>query len=337
MPWRRRPGTSEKPDPFRVWLSEVMLQQTRVDQALPYFERFLQTFPTVGALAAATTDEVLKRWEGLGYYSRARNLHRAAQIVQKRHGGRLPETVKELRNLPGIGPYTANAIASIAFGQRAPVVEGNVVRVLARVFNVKEPVNDAAMRRRLWGIAEGLVPKKSPGDFNQALMELGARICTPRAPKCSACPLCGLCEARAAGVEDVRPVRLPKTRIPRHEIVVAVIKRHGRYLLGKRPSKGLLGGLWEFPGGKVRRGESHRRALIREIREEIGLGVKVGELIASARHAYSHFTVTLHVYRCTPVRGRPKPCFHTALRWVPKAHFSRYAFPKANHKFLNLL
>lgn len=333
LPWRRTR------DPYRVWVSEIMLQQTRVDQGLPYYERFIAAFPTVAELAQADADAVLKLWEGLGYYTRARNLHKAARLVMEKYGGELPREAEVLQLLPGVGRYTANAIASIAHGTCLPVLDGNVKRVLSRVFNVSAPIDAPETERRMWLLAQSLVSRKQPGDSNQALMELGARICTPRGPDCGSCPIQRQCEARARGVERERPVRKAKGPVPHKEIVVAVIERDGAYLLGKRPPEGLLGGLWEFPGGKVNSGETHADALVRECREELGIAVKPGGLVATVKHAYTHFKVTLNVYRCriAAPADEPAPRSHTELRWVARADFGAYAFPKANHKFLDLI
>lgn len=331
LPWRKTR------DPYHVWLSEILLQQTRVDQGLPYYERFLAAMPALEDLARASEDEVLKLWEGLGYYTRARNLHKAARQVLDQYGGRLPEKAELLQLLPGVGKYTAGAIASIAFGERAPVVDGNVKRVLSRVFNIAQPIEDAAVDRKLWGLAEALVPETDPGDFNQAMMELGARICTPKKPDCGSCPIAGECEAFARGVQEKRPVRKPRKTVPHKEIVVAVIAEDGRYLIGKRPPEGMLAGLWEFPGGKVEAGESHQDALVRECREELGVEVKAGGMIATVNHAYTHLKVTLNVYRCVILSGKPRARTHSELMWVRPDAFGEYAFPKANHKFLGLL
>ncbi len=331
LPWRRTR------DPYRIWLSEVMLQQTRVETVRPYYERFTAEFPCVQALAAASEDRLLRLWQGLGYYSRARNLHRAARIIAGERGGEFPRSADQWRTLPGVGPYTAGAIASIAFGQRVPVVDGNVKRVLARLFDVSTSVDAPGTVRRLWEIAEKLVPPSEPGLFNQAIMELGSTLCTPKQPRCDQCPVRGSCRARARGRQARLPVRRRRKPLPHYEIVAGAIRKNGRYLLGKRPPRGLLGGLWELPGGKVEPGETHTEALAREIAEELGMVVRVGKRLASVKHAYSHFRITLHVYACDPMRGRAQARYHTALRWVARPQLEQYAFPAATLKVLDRL
>jgi A/G-specific adenine glycosylase len=238
MPWR------ETSDPYAIWVSEVMLQQTRVDTVIPYWERWIQRFPTVDDLARADLDDVLKHWEGLGYYSRARNLHSAALMVRERFDGRVPGDPAKLRELPGVGEYTAGAVASIAYGVPTPAVDGNVRRVLARVHDLERPTA-AELRDQ----AASLVPGDRPGDFNQALMELGATICTPRSPDCDACPLSDHCQARHLGVQEARPLPRRRKPIPEEDLRTAVLVRDdGAVLLARRPADGLLGGLWEFPG-----------------------------------------------------------------------------------------
>ncbi|HOZ45929.1 MAG TPA: A/G-specific adenine glycosylase [Candidatus Hydrogenedentes bacterium] len=331
LPWRRTH------DPYAVWISEIILQQTRIDQGLPYFERFIAAFPDVAALAHASEDAVLKRWEGLGYYSRARNLHKAAQHVVHDLGGILPRTAEAWQTLPGVGRYTAGAIASIAFGERVPVVDGNVKRVLARLFDIEGCIDDATTTNKLWDIAARLVPPSAPGDFNQAMMELGARICTPRNPACETCPACGSCDARAAGVQEARPVRRARRVAPHEEQVVAIIVRNGRYLLARRPPRGLLGGLWEFPAAAIAPGETHTAALERAARDLLAVEIRPSGLVATINHTYSHLRVTLHAYRCSLLAGRPSPRFHTETRWVALAHIDRYAIPRANHRLLAAL
>lgn len=329
LPWRRTR------DPYRIWISEIMLQQTRVEAVLPYYRRFLRAFPTVRRLAGAREDAVLKLWEGLGYYSRARNLHAAAKVIIAEHKGRFPRSYEAIRRLPGIGRYTAGAIASIAFGQRTAVVDGNVKRVLARLCAIEDPVDEAIVVERMWDLAEALVPARHPGDWNQALMELGARICTPRRPQCVTCPVRLVCLARKEGLVDALPRRRPRKPVPHHDVVAGVIERNGRVLIGRRPAKGLLGGLWEFPGGKREPGETDEAALFREIHEELGLKVAVGAPIATVEHAYSHFAITLRLYGCRVRGGRVRRRYHTAVKWVAPGSLRRFAFPAANYKCMD--
>ena len=331
LPWRRTKN------PYKVYLSEIMLQQTRVDQGLPYYERFLKRFPTLESLAEATEEEVLKMWEGLGYYTRARNMHHTARIVVEEYNGSFPDSPELLQLLPGIGKYTAGAIASIAFNKAVPVLDGNVKRVLARLDAVDAAIDLPATETLFWQRAASLVPVKTPGDFNQAMMELGARICTPRTPLCEACPVQKNCDAFSQNRQQELPIRTPKKAVPHHEVVIAAIEKDGKYLIGKRPSEGFLGGLWEFPGGKIEKGENAVEALARECREELNVEVRVGGLVAVAKHAYTHFKVTLNVYKCTITKGKIKARTHTELKWVAPSEFDDYAFPKGNHKFLHLL
>ncbi|HKQ50541.1 MAG TPA: A/G-specific adenine glycosylase [Phycisphaerae bacterium] len=242
LPWR---GTR---DPYAIWLSEIMLQQTQVATALPYYERFLKRFPTVRSLAAAKLDEVLRMWAGLGYYARARNMHRAAKKVVAEFGGRFPSSVEELRSLPGIGRYSAAAIASIAYGTRSAVVDGNVARVVARLADIRHDVRRGAGNKKAWDFAEALMPSKRCGDFNQAMMEFGARVCLPRgAAHCEVCPLRSGCKALAAGTVARRPVKAARVVVTKERHVVAAIERDGRWLVVRRPDDGLWGGLWELP------------------------------------------------------------------------------------------
>lgn len=332
LPWR------DHPDPYAVWVSEIMLQQTRVETVIPYFERWMKRFPGLPALAAADLQEVLYQWEGLGYYSRARNLHRAARLVMAEYGGALPRSAQELQRLPGIGRYTAGAIASLAFGQDEPALDGNVRRVLARAFNVSEPDRSPVSERRLWELAEAHLPSGRAGDYNQALMDLGAMVCTPRNPDCPNCPLKTLCEAYALGLQEARPVRRPKPETPHYTVTAAVIRQNGRVLIARRPEEGLLGGLWEFPGGKVDAGESLEEGLRREITEELDVQIKVGETLGVYQHAFTHFRITLHAFECRLQNGgQPVAKEHSALSWVPLSALDEYPMGKVDRQIARRL
>jgi A/G-specific adenine glycosylase len=314
-----------------------MLQQTQVRTVVPYYERFLRRFPTVESLARARLDTILKLWEGLGYYSRARNLHRAAKEVVARFNGQFPRTAAELLTLPGIGRYTAGAIASNAFDERAPIVDGNIERVLCRVFRVHGYPKDAAVQKRLWSIADDMVPTRKPGLFNQALMEIGAEVCTPRNPQCGDCPLSRACQAKRCGEQLSLPQRRAKKPLPSHTVVVGVIHKNGRILIDKRKPDGLLGGLWEFPGGKKESSETLEAALLREVREELAIRIQIERPLAVVDHTYSHFRVRIHAFECTWVSGEPRCITCDEFRWVRLQDVGRYAFPAANNKIIQVL
>ncbi len=330
LPWRRTK------DPYRIWVSEVMLQQTQVDTVIPYYRRWLKRFPTIRALARASLDEVLKVWEGLGYYSRARNLHKAAKVIVKRHKGKFPKEFEAILALPGIGRYTAGAIASIAFGLPYPVLDGNVSRVFVRLYAISKPPALPKIQQELWQHAEKLLPRKMPGDFNQALMELGAKVCLPKKPLCLFCPVTTHCEARQLGMEETLPAKSPKRKIPLLEVAVAILKDGDRYFIQRRPPEGLLGGLWEFPGGKIESGEKPESCLRRELKEELGVKAKITRKLPAVKHAYTHFRVILHPFECRLDGGKLKKGDGSS-RWVRFEEFSKYAFPTANRKiFISL-
>ena len=331
LPWRGHPN------PYAVWVAEIMLQQTRVETVIPYFERWMRHFPTGHALAAASEQDALTAWEGLGYYSRARNLHRAARIVVEEYAGELPRDIPSLRRLPGIGRYTAGAIASIAYGLDEPTLDGNLRRVFARLFDVCEPADMPVGEKILWKLAGEHLPHGRAGDYNQALMDLGATVCTPRAPDCAACPLADLCRAYALGVQEERPVLKPKPVTPHHTVTAAIIQREGKYLLARHPQKGLLGGLWEFPGGKVEAGESLESALRREIREELGVAIRVGEPFGVYRHAYTHFRFTLHAFVCYLNGDEPRALEAGGLSWVSPSELSAYPMGKVDRQIARRL
>ncbi len=326
IPWRH------SSDPYRVWVGEVMAQQTQIPTVRDYYDRFLTRFPTLSSLADSSLDDVLKAWEGMGYYGRARNLRSAAREVMAAHGGRLPEDPTRLRQLPGIGPYTAGAIASLAFGRDEPAVDGNVRRVLSRLFDISRPT-----ARRLEAAARTLIEAR-PGRaaaLNQALMDLGSVCCTARAPDCEACPLSGHCLALARGVVADRPPAASRRRLPHQTVGVGVVWRESRVLISRRPPSGLLGGLWEFPGGKLESGESAAAAVKRELWEEVGVEVRVGALIDRVDHAYSHFRVTLHFHEAEYLSGRARPRVASEVRWVEPETLGEYAFPAASRAIVD--
>jgi A/G-specific adenine glycosylase len=312
LPWRH------DRTPYRVWVAEVMLQQTQVETVLGYYEPFLARFPTLAALAAASQQEVLKLWEGLGYYRRARALHRAARQVVAQHGGALPADVEALRDLPGIGPYTAGAIASIAFDIPAPAIDGNVRRVLARVLALPDPT-PAPLR----AAAQVLIPADAPGAFNEALIELGATLCRPQSPRCLLCPWPAVCRAHQQGEPERYPRPKPRRAIPHYDVVAAVtLREDGHVLVARRPEHAMLGGLWEFPGGKREQGETLEAALRRELQEEMGIDVAVGRQVTVVQHAYTHFRITLYAFVCQLRAGEPR-CIECAdFRWSTLAELS---------------
>jgi A/G-specific adenine glycosylase len=292
LPWRRTRS------PYAIWVSEIMLQQTQVPTVIPYYKRFLKTFPAIRRLAEADLSEVLMVWEGLGYYSRARNLHKASQEVLSRFKGKLPYTLDDLLSLPGIGRYTAGAILSIAFNKEAPILDGNVKRVLSRLFAISNSPGRDKAEGLLWNFSETLIPKGHAGSFNQALMDLGSMICTPRDPQCIHCPLSRLCKAKTEGNPEKYPAREAKKRIPHIHAAGAVIQKNGEVLLTQRPPKGLLGGLWEFPNWKIECREGLQEQLKRWIKSELGIRVKSIKPLGSFNQTFSHFKLTLHVNLC---------------------------------------
>ena len=332
MPWRRTD------DPYRIWLSEVMLQQTRVDQARPYYERFVAAFPTAEALAAADLDDVLRLWEGLGYYSRARNLHKAARMIVETFDGRFPDTYDAIRTLPGVGAYTAAAVLSIAFDRPHAVLDGNVIRVLTRAFAIEDEVNKNRTKKQLQRLADALLDPSKPGDFNEAMMELGATVCTPKSPRCPSCPLQSVCAAFAARTPEAFPVKKKKAPVPHYDIAAGLLfNDDGELLIQRRPEDKMLGGLWEFPGGKREPGEPLEETCRRELREELGIEIEIEELFGTVSHAYTHFKITLYAFRCRITSGTPQSREGLPLRWVSVPDLSNYAFPRANRRLIDAL
>lgn len=325
LPWR------DHPDPYAVWVSEIMLQQTRVETVIPYFERWLAAFPTVADLAATDEQDVLNLWEGLGYYSRARNLHKAAKVVVMDYGGKLPETAEALKKLPGIGRYTAAAVASMAFGRDAAALDGNIRRVYARIFNVEEPLGSTQVEKVFWDLAEQHLPHGEAGDYNQALMDLGAMICTPRSPNCEACPVQIHCEAYQLDIQDMRPVPKAKKKVPHHVHAAAVIVQEGRVLLAQRPPDGLLGGMWEFPNGRVNGNPAEDLAPV--IEREYQLKVRRVAPLGEVRHAYTHFKVTEFAFHAELIQSSEQE----NLRWVGLDELDDYPMGKIDRQIAKKL
>jgi A/G-specific adenine glycosylase len=330
LPWRAAAG--EAPDPYRVWLSEVMLQQTRVETVLRYYGRWLERFPTLQALADAPLDDVLKAWEGLGYYSRARNFHRAVREVVARHAGQVPRDPEAFRSLPGVGRYTAGAVTSIAFGQPQPVVDGNVRRVFARWRDHPDP-----SQAELWAMAMEMVAAgESPGDLNQALMELGATVCTPRKPLCHRCPALGICQAQLHGTQEERPAPKKAKPLPHEDTAVAVVEHEGRLLLVRRRHDVRLGGMWSFPYVVRHRGEDVGAAAVRAAHEGLGMMVVAGEEIGTVEHVFTHVRATYRAVRCTWAAGEPEPLRYDAFAWVAPEELDAYALPVAQKRIAAL-
>jgi len=331
MPWR------ETRDPYAIWISEAMLQQTRVETVIPYWERFLCRFPDVHALATADLDDVLGAWAGLGYYSRARNLQAAARLIDENHGGRLPDDAEVLQTLPGIGRYTAGAVASIAFDRPEPILDGNVKRVLARLLGIREDIGQSAILERLWQEAGKLARGPHPGDLNQALMELGATVCTPRMPRCEDCPVSRVCDARARGDAESLPVKARKKPARKVEAVAALVVRRGKALAVRRPSSGLLGGLWDLPGGDLAAGEAPRAGLTRALRERAGLEISRASAMGAVEHVFTHRRLTLHVFRAHTSTHRVRLDGFDAHKWLTPRAMTALPHAAVTAKALDLL
>lgn len=327
LPWRRTR------DPYAIWVSEMMLQQTQVATVIGYYARWMERFPTVSALARAREDDVLHAWQGLGYYSRARNLWRGAQVVVRDHGGAVPRTPEMLRALPGIGPYSAGAIASIAHGERAAIVDGNVVRVLCRLLGLRGDPARAPLKADLWTVAAALVPGDRPGDFNQALMELGATVCLPRSAQCEACPLAARCVARAEGTVDALPELAKRATAEAVSRAAALVSRRGRVLVVQVPDAApRWAGMWQFPNTDVARGERPERAACRAVHDAVGLTSQPGVAAVTVRHSVTHHRITLDVFRCTATAGLPRALGCKAFEWASMSDLDALAMPAAHRR-----
>ncbi len=331
LPWRKTK------DPYGIWVSEIMLQQTQVDTVIPYYNRFMAAFPTVNDLASADEQAVLKLWEGLGYYSRARNLHKAAKRVVTEYNSKVPTTYEGLQELPGLGPYCAAAVASIAFESPIPVVDGNVLRVFCRFWGIHDDIRNTKVRNALFERLTPYIQESVPSEFNQGMMELGALLCRVQSPKCSLCPLQKECVAYKKNLLDVLPVKSKSKPVPHHTIAVGVIWKNNKFLIGKRKTTQMLGGLWELPGGKQNKDELLETTVKREIKEETGLSINVKSSYGAIMHAYTHFKITMHIFDCEYVSGSPTPNSTDELRWIHFDEIDTYPFPKANSKAFGLI
>ncbi len=325
LPWRKTQ------DPYAIWVSEIMLQQTQVTTVIPYYQKFLKAFPTVQPLAKAKLLKVLKVWEGLGYYSRARNLHHASKIITHHFQGKIPDNLKDLLNLPGIGLSTAGAILSFAYNKEAPILDGNVKRVLSRLFAVSGNPVRGKTEGLLWQISESLIPKGRSNPFNQALMDLGSTVCIPNVPQCLHCPLRNLCQGYLSGKPESYPLRTMKKRIPHIVAVSGVIQKGEMVLLRQRPPKGLLGGLWEFPNWKIEEKRRLRLRLRNYFKKEMGMDVKVKESMGTFHQTFSHFKLTLQTYHCQAIHRNKNGS------WIPIKNLHLFPMSRIHRRIAEMI
>ena len=333
LPWRH------SDDPYAVWISEMMLQQTQVTQARPYFERFMNRFPTVADLGKASLDEVLKSWEGLGYYARARNLHSAAQHIVHEHHAKIPDDMETISSLPGIGPYTSAAVLSIAYGKNYAVVDGNVIRVLSRLFYLTDDPSKTATKRLITDLANRLLKRGRAADFNQALMELGAMVCTPGKPDCTRCPANELCRAvKELDNPSILPHKPHRKQRPHHKVTAGIIRKDEKLLIIQRPLDGLLGGLWEFPGGRCEDENTNlETCLINEVKQSVDITIEIHQPVAVVKHAFTHFKITLYGYCGFLTNGEARPLTCHDCRWVTLEEMKSYAFSKAHNRLIDAM
>lgn len=329
LPWRLNGN------PYRIFVVEVMLQQTQIKTVLPYYKRWLKTFPDVYSLARAPLDKVLKLWEGLGYYSRARNLHKAAKMIVEQFGGKIPNDLEFLRTLPGIGRYTAGAIASIAFQKPVPLVDGNVFRVLSRIYNCSDDITKPETHHKFYDLAAGLIPESEPGNFNQALMELGSLVCFPEAPNCPACPVKSLCISLKVGDPSKLPVKKNGLKIKKIEMVVGLLKKENKILVRRRPLSGIWGGLWEFPGTIRKKGESLEKSLTDEFEKEIGLFMKIERKIKPIEHRFTHRLAKIYPFECQLTEKQNGLGFKNQnIKWADRNSLKKLSFPVPHQKIM---
>ena len=326
-PWR---NTS---NPYHIWLSEIMLQQTQAQTVIPYYNNWLQKFPSIASVANAPLDSILKAWEGLGYYARARNFHKACAILHQKNIHTVPNQLDEFIKLPGVGEYTAAAVLSIAYNQPYPAIDTNFIRIFSRIKEInlhfpqsKKIILEYVLNDFLYN---------SPGNFNQSMMDFGRFVCTNSRPKCHICVINKYCNAFVNNTVNKFPLKLKKTKKPHHNVAVGIVWKNNKILITKRPSSGLLGGLWEFPGGKVLPNEKPQDCVAREIKEELSLEINVQKKLHQIQHAYSHFSISLAAYKCKLIKGTPQLIGCADYRWINPKDINRFAFPRANHKLFN--
>lgn len=327
LPWRRTR------DPYAIWVSEIMLQQTRVETVIPYWTNFMESFPTIQTLADAPEEDVLKRWEGLGYYSRVRNLQQAAREVQEQYGGKVPHEMEEMLSLPGVGSYTAGAVLSIAYDKDVPAVDGNVLRVLSRLFAVREDVGKQSVRKEFERVAQVLIPAGKARFFNQALMEFGATVCIPKSPRCLQCPLQSVCRAYEVNIQSELPQKAKKKPPRPMQMATAILWKGHRVLLDKRPETGLLAGLWEFPTTEVREGQSARESVLQYVKEKWGVHADLGEMFAQLGHTFSHIHWEIQAFQGEVTDAGP----FSESRWVTIDEAETFTLPVVHQKLLQTL
>ncbi len=333
LPWRKTY------DPYHVWISEVMLQQTQMERGVAYFKRWVKRFPDIGSVADGKEDEILKLWEGLGYYSRAHNIAKTAKILLKEYGANLPEDYQALLGLPGIGKYTAGAIMSLAFNQDYPIVDANVERLFARLFYIDSPIKGKSAQKKVWSKAKELIPAGQARQFNQALMELGALVCKPKRPMCRVCPIDSFCKADLENAADQLPVLAKGKSSIRIEMVTGVLVHDSKIFIQKRPANGVWANLWEFPGGRIEQGETPEQALVREYCEETEFEVGNLQKIAVVKHTYTIHNITLHGFYCQLHSSNPRPVLHAAqdYQWVIQERVKDFAFPAGHRKLIEII
>jgi len=329
LPWRAIA------DPYKIWISEIMLQQTTVKTVIPYYQRWIKAFPDIKNLSKAPMEKVLKAWEGMGYYERARNIHRCAKTVEEKFHGKLPCSYEELLRLPGIGPYTAGAIMSIAFGKRFSILDANVKRFTVRILCIRGKIKNR-QEKKIQKFLEELLPRKNVGTFNQALMELGALVCRSKKPLCPICPLSDFCLSYKKGLQEAVPLSKEQD-YEQLEAVLAVIKKNGRILIKKRPSCGLMADLWEFPMEKKKEGEKHGEALMRVLKRELGIKTQKVKFLGKVTHSYTRFRVSLYVYFCMLNNNRVYREGSSRKVWVRKSELARYPFTSGSNKVIKLI